>query len=102
MLRPARLVAFTVLTAFLVVSKAPSAVPRRGTSPKAYFIVAVASLTTLDRLLPRLLPLFRLVTGLSVCAPRSTLADWPVNMISHAATAANGSGHGERARGKAI
>jgi hypothetical protein len=75
MVRPVRLVALAVLTAFLVVSKAPRAVPSTGTSPKADFTVAAASFTTLDRLLPRLFFLFRLATDLPVCVPRSTPAD---------------------------
>ncbi|OGO08704.1 MAG: hypothetical protein A2Y61_06635 [Chloroflexi bacterium RBG_13_60_13] len=86
--------ALAVLTAFLVVSKAPRAVPSTGTSPRADFTVPAASFTTRDRLLPRLLFLFRLATDLPVRVPRSTLADGPVNMIAHDAAAANGSGRG--------
>ena len=92
--RPARLVALAVLTAFLVVSKAPRAVPSTGTSPKADFTVSAASFTILDRLLLRLLFLFRLVTDLPIRVPRTTLADWLLNMIAHDATAANGSDRG--------
>lgn len=74
-LRPARLVALAVLTAFLVVSKAPRAVPSTGTSPKADFTVSAAFFMTLDRLPPRLFFLFRLATDPPVCVLHSMLAD---------------------------
>lgn len=98
MLRPALLVALAVLTTLRVVSKAARAVPRTGTSPKADFTVAVASFTTLDRLLPRLLPRFRLVTAVPSLAARSTLADPLLNIIAHAIIAANCSGRGAHAQ----